>query len=476
MNIRKTKIVATVGPACRDKKVLKKLLQQGADVLRINISHTSLPDLRKWIAAIREVERQIKRPVAILIDLQGPRVRTGPLKGKQQVEIKSGTQVWIKIANHAGDEQMITTNCREFVQMVKLGDDVLIDNGSIHLRVSERKKDRIKCRVLKGGRLGENKGINLPNAPETLPALTSNDKESLKVALRQKIDYVALSFVRSQRDILTLKKWMKNFGIEVPVIAKIEKPRAVDCLEEILKVTDMIMVARGDLGIELGIEKVPVIQKKLIEAAKQYSIPAITATQMLESMMAEPHPTRAEVSDIANAVFDGTDAVMLSGETSIGKYPCDAVRVMAHIALEAELHKSSRPDYSFLENNLHKGSRIHAITRAARIASKSLEAQAIVAYTCSWKTAVLVSKLDPYAKVIALAPSDEIIRRMNILRGVTPLKMSFSKSTDKMFKDGARHIVRRKILKKGDAVVFVTGKKAMPPGAQYTVHLRTLGE
>ncbi|MCB9799217.1 MAG: pyruvate kinase [Candidatus Omnitrophica bacterium] len=473
--MRKTKIVATVGPACRDKKNLQKLLEQGADVLRINISHTSLSDLRKWILLIREVERRIKRSVAILIDLQGPRVRTGPLKDQKQVELKAHTTVWIEIADHPGDGQVITTNCREFTQMVKPGDDVLIDNGSIHLKVISKKQTRVKCRVLRGGRLGENKGINLPHAPETLPALTRNDQDSLKVALRHKVDYVALSFVRSQRDVLTLKKWMKKFGVEVPVIAKIEKPRAVDCLEEILKVTDMIMVARGDLGIELGIEKVPAIQKKLIEAAKQYAIPVITATQMLESMMTAPNPTRAEVSDIANAVFDGTDAVMLSGETSIGEYPCESVRVMSRIAREAELHKSSLPDYSFLENEVYKGSRIHAITRAARVASKSLEAKAIVAYTHSWKTAVLISKLDPYAKVIALAPSDEIIRRMNILRGVSPIKMSFSKSTDRMFKDGARQIIRRKILKKGDPVVFVTGRKAMPSGAQYTLHLHTLG-
>jgi len=474
--VRKTKIIATIGPACQKPNDLKQLILKGVDVIRINTSHTTPGELKFWIQLIRRVCVKIESPVGILVDLQGPRVRTGLLKNHSPIFLKKGSVLTLKVSSRVGTEKAITTACKELPRMVKVGDAILLDNGMIHLKVIQKRKQEVIVRVLAGGKLGENKGVNLPNAPVTLPALTSNDRECLKVATRLKVDFVALSFVRSKKDILTVKKALEKLGSDIPIIAKIEKPKAALNIEDILKVTDMIMVARGDLGIEMGIEKVPIFQKKLIAKANQYGVPAITATQMLESMMEQAHPTRAEVSDIANAIFDGTDAVMLSGETAIGKYPIKAVDVMSRIITETEHHKGLDPDDVFLGASVYEGSPIHAITRAARVASRNLRAKAIVAFTKSWKTAVLVSKLDPRARIIALTPSEETLRRLSILRGVVPVKMKFSYNTDLMLKTADRTVLKQRLLKKGDSVVILSGRQAMPAASQYMINIHRVGE
>ena len=475
--MRRTKIVATVGPACGQEKILKALIQAGADVLRINTSHTSPQGLREWIRFIRKVSRTLKKDVAILVDLQGPRVRTGPLKEGKSILLKKRKIVSIILGSGVGGSNglsQINTPCQQFPKMVKKGDRVLIDNGLIELRVLRVGKKQVQCRVINGDLLGENKGINLPNAPVTLPALGKKDRDALKIAVKFGVDYVALSFVRTREDIQTVKKWLSRYGKQIPVIAKIEKPRAVDQIDSIMDVSDGIMVARGDLGIEMGVEKVPVVQKQLIEKAREKNIPVITATQMLESMIEHPRPTRAEASDIANAVFDGTDAVMLSGETSIGKHPIEAVRFMSEIILEAERHKGifagpdskkicQRPDHPLC-----------AITRAAQNAAHDLAAKAIVAFTMNGKTALLISKFGSEIPILALTPSEQVSRRLHLIRGVFPLKIDYSNSTDQMILRGEQTILGSKFLKRGDSVVIVSGQQELP-GARYMVKIHKLG-
>ena len=387
--MRKTRIVATVGPACAKESSLKNLLIAGADILRINASHTTPARLAEWIHFIRRVSASLNKTVGILVDLQGPRVRTGALRGADRILLKKGDELSIIAGAKENSGTAIATPCREFAGMVKKGDPILIDNGLLELQVLSVEKQRVRCRVLRGGTLGANKGINLPHAPVTLPPMTAKDLADLEVAARLEVDFIALSFVRSEADLEALKKWLARRGKEIPVIAKIEKPSAVKRIKQILAVADGIMVARGDLGIEMGVEKIPAVQKQLIARAHRAQLPVITATQMLETMMESSRPTRAEVSDVANAVFDGTDAVMLSGETSIGKYPIPAVRTMATIIREAERH-SRRPSHEHAAELASKKdlSPVYAITQAALEAAEHSKARAIVVFTRSGKTGI----------------------------------------------------------------------------------------
>lgn len=473
--MRKTKIVATVGPACSKLNVLKTLIREGVDVFRINASHTTPQTLKQWILLVRKSAKASKKHVGLMVDLQGPRVRTGRLKNGSPLILKASELITIEVSAQPGSGHLITTTCEPFCDMVKSGDRILMDNGSMELKVLAVEKSRVRCQVLVGGTLGENKGINLPNAPTTLPALTQKDLEDLEVAAQLEVDYVALSFVRSEEDVRAIKNWMESRGKDIPVIAKIEKPGAVNHIEAILETTDGLMVARGDLGIELGVQKVPLIQKRLIERANQSNVPVITATQMLETMMEKPLPTRAEVSDIANAVFDGTDAVMLSGETAIGKYPVEAVRMMSEIIVEAEKNTKSA-SLQQMEASFHHGmTPLHAITHAARNAAHHLNAKAIVVFTLSGKTALLVSKLKPNSLVITLTVSEKVASRLALLHGIVPLLMKHSKSTDQMIYQANQVILKSGLLEEGDPVVLVSGKQALP-GARYMTKIHHIGE
>ncbi|MDP3919244.1 MAG: pyruvate kinase [Candidatus Omnitrophota bacterium] len=337
---RQTKIIATVGPACHDLKMLTLLLKTGVDIFRINVSHVPYGQLKQWIDSIRKAgSEENKAHVPILLDLQGPRIRTGKLKEGIPMALKDGAQVVIVPGVEFGGGSFIVAGCSEMPAMLAVGDPILIDNGMIELRVEKISDNQIDCHVVKGGMLGENKGINLPAAPATLPALTENDRQCIEIGCEEDIDYIALSFVRTSADIGEVLGILKSKAKAIPVIAKIEKPSAVKNISSILAICQGIMVARGDLGVEMGLEKVPILQKQLIHAANQKKVPVITATQMLESMMNQPQPTRAEASDIANAVLDGSDMVMLSGETAIGKYSAEAVRFMVKVIREAEAYK-----------------------------------------------------------------------------------------------------------------------------------------
>ena len=471
--MRKTKIVATVGPACKDNRVLKMLINEGVDMFRVNASHANPKSLEEWFKRIRKASQELKKNVAVLVDLQGPRVRTGAVKN-QSLPLRDGEVVRMEIGRHAAHGNIITTSCLSFSRMVKKGDPVLIDNGALKLRVMEAHQKMVLCRVLQGGILGENKGINLPNAPVTLAALTPKDLTDLKSACALGADYIALSFVRSADDVDAIKRWLRRHQADIPVIAKIEKPKAVNGIGLILERADGIMVARGDLGIEMGIERVPSVQKMLIERAIHSKIPVITATQMLETMMEKPNPTRAEVSDIANAVFDGTDAVMLSGETAIGKYPVEAVRTMRRIIEEAEKSRKILYEEEAISKNKTMVN-LRAITQAALYAARELEAKGIMVFTLSGKTAQYVSKLNPQCMVLAVSRSLKTISQLNLLRGVKPILVQKSRDMEDMIHKADREILRGKILKKGDAVILVYGKRALP-GILYTIAIHCIGQ
>ncbi len=473
--MKKTKIVITVGPACIDPARLEALILAGADVMRINASHTSPKGIQAWVKKIRSAAAKTRRTIAIMVDLQGPRLRTGKLKDGKPVLLKTGEKICLAASPKAGVPGSITTSCREFPEMVKAGDRVLLDNGVMDLRVLEVKANQVFCRVVVGGLLGENKGINLPNAPITLPALTRKDIGDLTAAVKLSVDYIALSFVRTEKDVLVLKRWLKARKKEIPVIAKIEKPRALECIDAILEIADGIMVARGDLGIELGVEKVPAIQKKLIEKANHAGLPVITATQMLESMIEKATPTRAEVSDVANAVFDGTDAVMLSGETAVGEYALNTVQVMADIVREAEKSLTHSSSIVLPDADAHQQEQaIYAVARAARNAQNDLKADAIVVFTLSGKTVRLVSKSKPDSLIIALCSSDEVSRRLILLRGVVPLRIRHYSNTDRMIGHAERVILEAGLLKKGDMVVVVSGRRGLP-GSSYMITVQRIG-
>lgn len=470
--MRNTKIIATVGPACDHKESLGTLIREGVDVVRINASHTNPEGLRKWIHLIRQASRWAGKDAAILVDLQGPRIRTGKLKDKKPLNLKTGETIFIVPGGSIGEGNVIATPCREFPLMVKTGDRVMLDNGVIEIQIQGQERGRFRALVTAGGVLGENKGINIPSAPITLPALTAKDKEDLAAAMDEDVDFIALSFVRSEQDLITVKKWMEKRGKQIPIIAKIEKPSAVKHINAVLKVADGIMVARGDLGIELGVEKVPVIQKQLIESANQMRIPVITATQMLETMIKQFRPTRAEASDIANAVFDGTDGVMLSGETAVGDFPLECVRVMSSVIREAETdivlsHRHSDVQGLSLYTRPEDAA-VNAITMAARNAALALQAKAIVVFTISGKTAVAVSKLRPNIPIIAVVPLARIARHLAVFRGIKSVIVNYAKSTEQMLKQGDQAILKAGLLESGDPVVIVSGKQGLPSARYMT--------
>jgi len=472
--LKKTKVIATVGPACRDVAVLKSLVQAGVDVFRINASHTTPAELKEWVRKIRLVSKPVTRPVPILVDLQGPRVRTGKLEGGLSVYLDKDDEVIIIPAPHAGSNRVITTSCKPFPKMVKKGDPILLDNGLIELRVLSVRRKETVCRVITGGKLGENKGINLPNAPMTLPSLSAKDVRDLKAAVEVGVDYLALSFVRKAQDVLTLKQKLRKLHSHIPIIAKIEKPTAVENFASISRVADGIMVARGDLGIEMGVEKVPVVQKKLIMDSNSMHLPVITATQMLESMIDNPRPTRAEASDVANAVFDGTDAVMLSGETAVGKYPVEAIRMMAEIICEAEAHLGEIVTQAH-EPVQNQDLPTHAITHAARHAAKDLGAKAIAVLTITGKTAVFLSKFRPVAPIVAFTANQIVSRRLALMRGIFPRTMGYGRTSRNILNKAENEIKKFSFLKPGDPIVVLSGRFAMPE-MKYMTWIRFVGE
>jgi len=447
---RRTKIVATFGPAIASPETLLRLIKAGVNVIRLNFSHGSHKTHGESIDLIREVSNQAGQPVAIIQDLQGPKVRVGPLKAAAYV-LKRNASFQILNDLVPGTDRAASVDYPILYKKVKPGDAILINDGNIVLKVLCIQRSTIQCRVIEGGILEANKGVNVPGSVLGFPVLTEKDRSDLDFGLSQGVDYIALSMVRRAEDVLALKRLIKKAGRSTPVIAKLEQATAIDHLEGIMAVSDGVMVARGDLGVEIPLEQVPLLQKKMIKMANEARIPVITATQMLESMVVKPRPTRAEVSDVANAIFDGTDAVMLSGETASGKYPLRAVQIMSRaiVAAEKELPLVTPP--------LKKGVSIpQAVSQTACILAAQLGAKGIVTSTLSGGSARRLSKFRPKTPVLAFTPEPEVARQMSLYWGVRPHGMPMLKGDEDLFQEMIVQMCSEKLAKNGDLLVMLS--------------------
>ncbi len=450
---RHSKIVCTIGPATRSPRMIRKLMQAGMDVARLNFSHGTHEEHAESFSILRETAVAMKKPIAILADLQGPKIRTGALAGGGAVLLRAGQRFVITTAKVLGDSTRVNTTFHPMPREVKRGDRILLSDGLIELRVESSTAREVICQVANGGLLGENKGINLPGVKLRVPALTDKDRGDLRFALSQGADYIAVSFVRRPEDVLLAKALVKQAREDTPVIAKLEKPEAIENLEEILRVADGVMVARGDLGVEMRPECVPVVQKNIIARARENRRPVITATQMLESMTENPRPTRAEASDVANAIFDGSDAVMLSAETATGKYPVEAVGMMARIIEEAEASIQEFPRPAGTE-------RLKVAETVAELvchASRELHMKVIAVFTHSGFTARLVSRYRPLVPIVAFSPEVATRRRMALLWGVTPRSIVDIKKIDALPAIAEKRLVEERLVKKGDVIGIVAG-------------------
>jgi pyruvate kinase len=453
MNFRHSKIVCTIGPASKSRRVVEKLLRAGMDVARLNFSHGTHEEHAANIALLRVAALEQGKTISILADLQGPKIRTGALAGSQPVYLSAGQQFVITTARILGDSTRVNTTFTPLPREVHKGDRILLSDGLIELRVTQVRGREVICKVVNGGALGENKGINLPGIRLRVPALTPKDKEDLKFALKHDADYIAVSFVRRPEDVLQAKTLIRKAGKDTPVIAKLEKPEAIENLDAILRAADGVMVARGDLGVEMRPERVPVVQKTIIARAREFRRPVITATQMLESMTGNPRPTRAEASDVANAIFDGSDAVMLSAETASGKYPVDAVEMMARIIEEAEKSITEFPRPSMQEQLKVP----ETVAELVCHASRELHMKLIAVFTHSGFTARLVSRYRPLVPIIAFSPEAATRRRMALIWGVMPAEIKNLHKIDSLAAISEKRLLEEKLVRKGDVIGIVAG-------------------
>jgi len=449
---RRTRIVCTIGPSSSAPAVLRTMISAGMDVARLNFSHGDHETHRQAATNVREAAEAAGRPVALLGDLQGPKIRTGALESALQRLVRGRTVFLIAETRQAENE--IEVSHRELVEALRRGDRVLLDDGRIELLVKSVSGGRAECSVVRGGLLGERKGVSVPGRALPLPALTEKDLEDLKLAVELGVDYLALSFVRKADDILACRQHLSEHGCKAAVIAKLEKLEAIRNLSKILEVADAVMVARGDLGVELKLGDLPAVQKEVIDRANRAGVPVITATEMLESMVTSNRPTRAEASDVANAIWDGTDAVMLSQETSVGAHPIEAVRAMARICMSAQRHPAFQRAPQMWREPGQVGS---AIAHAAANAADELGARVIIAFTESGTTALRCSKARPRVPVIAASPHPEVLRRTALYSGVIPLLVSPGSDTDQMVANATSAARDEGLVRPGDRVVVVAG-------------------
>jgi pyruvate kinase len=473
--MRRAKIICTIGPACDSEEMILDLMRLGMDVARLNFSHGTHPEHARRIKRLRRAARHLKRTICILQDLQGPKIRTGRLQDGKAVLLQSGAVLTITPRKVAGTAELIATDFSGLAGEVEPGARVLLSDGRIELKVRSIRGEDVECEVLNGGTLGEQQGINLPGTAVAIPVLTDKDKRDLEFGLKQGVDAVALSFVRSADDIRTAKSLMREFGKSVPIIAKLEKPQAIERLEEILEIADGVMIARGDLGVELPPERVPIIQKLVIQRAGVWRKPVITATQMLESMTESPRPTRAEASDVANAIFDGTDVVMLSGETASGRYPRETVAMMARIILEAEASIAQLPPAPRRRREDHRYSVAETICESIAHAAEDLPMRAIAVFTESGNTARMVSKHRPKVCIYAFSRKPEVCNRMNALWGVHPVHKEEWESAEAMLRTAEKELLPKGLLHAGDVLGLVAGTK-LTSGATNFMRLHTVGE
>ncbi|HEY9852375.1 MAG TPA: pyruvate kinase [Leptolyngbyaceae cyanobacterium] len=453
---RRTKIVATIGPATRSPEVLKALIEAGATTLRLNFSHGTHEEHQRNIRLIRQTSFELNQPVGILQDLQGPKIRLGKFENGS-IELKKGDPFILTSRQIVGSQEISSVTYENLAAEVPETATILLDDGKVEMRVEkiDRAAENLHCRVVVGGTLSNSKGVNFPGVYLSIKALTDKDRKDLMFGLDQGVDWVALSFVRNPQDVLEIKEIISSAGKRVPVIAKIEKHEAIEQMESILPLCDGVMIARGDLGVELPAEDVPILQKRLITLANKLGIPIITATQMLDSMVNNPRATRAEISDVANAILDGTDAVMLSNETAVGKYPVEAVATMARIAVRIEQEQAEKITTHTISNN---GRSIpNAISQAVGQISEQLGAAAIMSLTKTGSTARNVSKFRPTTPIIAVTPHVDVARQLQMVWGVKPLLMLELASTSQTFQAALNVAQERGLLTEGDLVVMTAG-------------------
>ncbi len=452
----KTKILATIGPATDSKEQLSALIKAGVSAFRLNFSHGDKIYFEDLFYKINEVCEESKRPIPILQDLQGPKIRIGALK-EPEIEIHTGDTIEITIKDVIGDKHLISCSYSSLITDAAIGNTILIDDGLIRLEIIEIKEDSLICKILEGGILKPKKGMNLPGMKLSTPSLTDVDKQNLKFALQFRVDFVALSFVRYADDIIELKNYMNELGYSKPIIAKIEKPEAVENFEEILKVADGIMVARGDLGVELAPQLVPIIQKNIIRRCNAVGKLVITATQMLESMIHHPIPTRAEASDVANAVLDGTDVVMLSGETAAGKFPLEAIKIMKDILLSTESQSQFQYKVKYdipteIEDNI-----FDATGKGFTDIANQINAAAIVVFTHKGRKAKVLAKFKPRTQIIAFSNSFDTLNILNLYNGIIPFYLEEIDNQNESIKLAKKYLLNNNLCLKGDLILFTAG-------------------
>lgn len=473
--MRRAKILATLGPASRDPATIEALLAAGANGVRINMSHGTQEEHAETIRRAREASARMRRPLAVLVDLSGPKIRTGVLRGGQPVTLEPNALFTLTTRSVAGDAHEVSTNYAGLARDVRAGARVLLDDGLIELHVERTTDTDVVTRVVNGGALNERKGINLPGVQLPIPSLTDKDRRDLNWAVRQGCDYIALSFVRRADDCREAKEMIKAAGGHQPLVAKIEKAEAIDNLADIIAATDGVMVARGDLGVETSVELVPVYQKRIIEETLRAEKFVITATQMLQSMVSEPRPTRAEASDVANAVWDGSDAVMLSAETASGKYPVAAVATMARIIESAEAGRTPEFGSGRKWSGRQTGRVSRALCEAAAFAAEEVNAKLTAVFTESGLMARRLSALRPTQRVVALTPSEEVRNELALIWGVESLIHSPADSTRDLIKVGDRVMLEAGLTRQGEIIVVMAGRLS-GLGLSSSMTLHAVGE
>ena len=464
--IKKTKIVCTLGPASQSEEVLTQLVENGLNVCRFNFSHGSHEEHKERFDMAKKVREKLNKPVAILLDTKGPEIRTGNFDAPE-VMLEEGNKFTITMEDVMGTKDICTVSYKGLANDVKPGDTILIDDGLVGLRVEEVNGQEINCVVENSGIVKNHKGVNVPGVKINLPALTQKDISDIEFGISQGIDYIAASFVRKASDVLAIREVLeRNNATDIQIISKIENQEGVDNLDEIIAVSDGIMVARGDLGVEIPTEEIPVVQKLMIAKCNEAGKPVITATQMLDSMMRNPRPTRAEVTDVANAIYDGTDAIMLSGETAAGKYPVEAVKTMATIAKRTE----ETLDYDRLlnKNDRSNATVTHAISHATCTTAVDLDASAIITSTSSGHTARMVSKCRPKCPIIATTNDERVMRRLALTWGVYPVKSEIAGNTDEVIENAIEVSKNAEYINNGELVVITAG---VPVGISGTTNL-----
>ena len=472
--LKKTKIVCTIGPASRDADTMREMLEAGMNVARLNFSHGTHEEHRKTIETFRRVRDEQDRPAAILLDTKGPEIRLGDFENGSEI-LEEGDEFTLTSEECPGTKERVSTTYKALPSQVSLGTSILIDDGRVRLRVAGTTEDEVRCIVVNGGKVSNRKGVNIPNQSLDLEYISEDDRQDILFGIEMDVDYVAASFVRSGADVKILRSLLnENGGDRIKIISKIENTEGIENFKEILALSDGIMIARGDMGVEVDFEKLPGIQKKFIKECCKAGKTVITATQMLESMTHSPAPTRAEITDVANAVFDGTSAVMLSGESAAGDYPVETVKAMAKIVSQAEEDAEAVNQYKFLEVETNDRDVSNAMGHAACTTAHDIKASAIVAITTSGYTAEMMAKYKPVEPIIAATPDSKTYHQQALTRGVYPVLTQRSSNWNDLMEKAIEGAERMKFVKKGDCIVLSAGMPLQVPGTTNLIRVKTI--